>query len=95
MVILHNVGERTYHLRDGKDKEGKIVKRVLAPNGSIEALDEAEAKDLLGYGPREIVDASKAIKPVGDKIAALEKEIAELKSRNAELEKKLKKYEKD
>lgn len=93
MVVLLNRGLRTYHLLDGKNKDGSPLKRALPPGGSIETLDEAEAKNLLGYS--DIVDAEKAIKPVADKIKELTDERDSLKEQVADLLKKLKKYEKE
>lgn len=68
-----------------------VVKRSLLIGGSIEAIDEKEAKDLLGYS--DIVDAEKDIKPVADKISALTKERDELKAQVAELEDRVKELE--
>jgi len=92
MTVLMNTGQRTFHLREGKDKDGKPVKRSLPPGGSIEALDAAEAEYLLGY-KHEIVDAEKAVKPVADQLAALRKEKADLVEEIAGLKERLAKYE--
>ncbi len=91
MVMLLNRGARTWDLKDGKDKDGKPVKRKLPPNGSIEALDEHEAKTMLGY--HEIVDAEKAMPAVGDKMKALQDEVSRLQAELADARKRLEKYE--
>lgn len=93
MTVLMNKGPRTYGLKDGKDKEGNPVKRILPPGGSIEALDDEEAKHYLGY--RDIVDAAKAVPAVTDKIKVLTEERDALKAKVADLEERLTKYEKD
>lgn len=85
---------RRMPLKDGTwNSEEKVVKRRLKPGESIEALDEKEAKHLLGY--KEIVDAEKAIPQVTDKIAALTKERDDLAEQVRGLVAKLAKYEDD
>lgn len=91
-VVLLNRGVRTWHLKDGKDEKGNVIKRVLKPGGSIECIDAAEAEHLLGY--KEIVDAEKAIPVITDKVKALTAERDELKATVADLTAKLAMYEK-
>lgn len=108
MVVLLNRGIRTWDLEDGAEVKGKIVrreklengtfnqtdkvvKRKLGPNGSIEALDEHEAKKMLGY--HEIVDAEKAMPVVGDRMKALQEQVAKLEAELAESRARIAKYE--
>lgn len=91
VVVLLNRGLRKYDLKDGKDKDGKPVKRSLLANSSIEALDQAEADQLLGY--HDIVDAKTVMPAVTDKIADLEKKVVALEGELAEAKERLAKYE--
>lgn len=78
-VSLLNQGAATY----------KTSRGALKPGGSL-ALPEGEAQALLGYPG--IVDASKVVAPVGDEVAQLREEnaqlkklVADYKARNEEL----------
>lgn len=88
IVVLNQSGQ-TYRLAPivTKDKEGKeiVTQRILRPGTSIETLDAAEAKHLLGY--RGVVDASKVIPIQGNQLEALRKENAELKAQIEDLKK--------
>jgi hypothetical protein len=89
-IVIQNKGTRTYHLCPqivtGPDGE-KQIKRTLLPGGSIETLDDAEAKDLLGYS--DLMDASKAAPVLADRISALEKERDALKEEVEDLKMQL------
>lgn len=93
-VVVVNRGSRTFTLKDGQDKEGKPMKRILGPGQSIETLDTHEADHLLGY-EREVVDASKAVPAFTDRVNALEAEIEKRNARIAELEAEVAMYEED
>src|SRR5580698_3938881 len=80
-------------LPDGSpDPKEKVVKRKLAPGGSIEALDQAEADHLLSYRG-EIVDGEKAMPQVVDKMKALQDQVGTLTDQLAAANEKLAKYE--
>ncbi len=86
MNILNKSLKRRFTLQNGKNGE----KRVLLPQGVIEALDEKEVELLLGIGrnrlPRfaELVDADK-VSPLAAKAKGLSEENAKLIKENAEL----------
>lgn len=79
-IVIINRGSRTFQLKDGPGGE----KRFLPPGGSIETLDDSEAKQYLNYG-REIVDAAKVVPANADKVAALHAEISRLQTENKKL----------
>lgn len=76
-VIVLNRGPRTFDLKNGPNGE----KRTLAPGSSIETLDNAEAKFLLGFF-REIQDAAKVVPASANKVAELHAKIAKLEAEN-------------
>jgi hypothetical protein len=87
---------RLVRTKEGAIPEGtKVIKRKLMPTGapgqSIEALDQAEADQVLAH--RDVVDAEKVAPVVGDKIAALTKQVADLEWTIGELKERLSKYE--
>lgn len=92
-MIVINRGGRKFDLKDGKDANGNPVKRVLLAGGSIETIDEEEAKTLLSY--HEVEDAAKVVPMATDKIKVLTEERDALKSRVAELEGKVAQLEGD
>lgn len=83
-IVVINRGQRSFDLKPGPNGE----KRTLLKGGSIETLDEAEAKLLLGYN-REIVDAAAVIPHNAKKIEALQRDIEVLKAENERLKKLL------
>lgn len=90
-TVIINRGVRTWTLKPGKDKEGKPVARILPPGGSIECLDDAEAKDLVGY--KDLVDAAKSVPAVTDKVKVLTEERDALKAQVVDLQAQLDKFE--
>lgn len=76
------------------DPKEKVIKRRLPPGGSIEAVDQAEAEQMLQHS-REIVDAEKAVPAIGDKTKALEVQVKALELEIQELKDKLAQYEDD
>lgn len=111
MVVLLNKGPRTWDLHDGVEIDGKIVrreklpdgsfnpkdkvvKRKLLPGASIETLDQAEADHMLGYR-QDIVDGDKIMPQQGDKLKALQDQVASLTEEIGVLKSKLAKYEEE
>lgn len=74
------------------DEKDKVVKRKLGPGQSIEALDQAEADQLLAH-TREIVDADKVMPQVADKMKSLNDKLTALEAELAESKVRLAKYE--
>lgn len=80
-IVVLNRGPRTFHLKPGADK----APRTLVPGGSIETLDDAEAKQLLAGYPTQIADAAKVVPHNAAKLSALQAEVDRLKAENAKL----------
>ena len=78
-TIVVNRGIRTYHLVNGPNGET----RTLPPGGSIELLDEKEAKHMLRY--HDIKDIKDAAPQASQRIQDLEKQLAAAKAENENL----------
>jgi hypothetical protein len=78
-TIVVNRGTRTYHLVNGPDGES----RTIPPGGSMEALDEKEAKHLLRY--HDLHDIKDVAPATAARIKAHEDQIAALKAENERL----------
>lgn len=78
-IVVINKGQRRFDLARGPKGE----KRSLLPGGSIETLNDQEAKRLLGF--HEIVDAAKAVPAAAARQLELEQQLARAKAENARL----------